>query len=56
MSEHLLAVCRSSTVGKREFKVLGEELLDVGTTDAVGLLDLDNTENLQPINLSKHNP
>jgi hypothetical protein len=32
---------------KREFEVLGEELLDVWSLDVVGLLKLNNLENLQ---------
>ncbi len=31
---------------EREFEVLGEELLDIRTSDVVGLLDLDNFEDL----------
>ena len=31
---------------KREFEVLGEELLDVGALDVVGLLEFNNFENL----------
>jgi hypothetical protein len=34
------------TVRKREFEVLGEELLDVWALDVVGLLELDNLEDL----------
>lgn len=33
-------------VGQRELKVLGEELLDVGTADAVGIGDLDDLQDL----------
>jgi hypothetical protein len=33
-------------VGQRESEVLGEELLEVGTLDVLGLLDLDNAEDL----------
>jgi hypothetical protein len=36
-------------VRKREFEVLGEELLDVWSLDIVGLLELNNLENLQTI-------
>ena len=32
---------------KREFEALGEELLDVWSLDVVGLLELNNFENLQ---------
>ena len=31
---------------ERELKVLGEELLDIRTSDVIGLLDLDNFEDL----------
>jgi len=34
-------------VGERELEVLGYELLDVLPLDVLGLLDLDNTENLK---------
>lgn len=33
-------------MGQREAQVLGEELLDVGTLDIVGLLKLDDAEDL----------
>jgi hypothetical protein len=33
-------------VGKREFEVLGKELLDVWALDVVGLLELDDLEDL----------
>lgn len=33
-------------MGQRELEVLGEELLDVGATDAVGLLDLNDLDDL----------
>jgi hypothetical protein len=36
-------------VGKRELEVLREELLDVGAADGVGLLDLDNLEDLDAV-------
>lgn len=36
-------------MGKRELEVLLEELLDVGAADGVGLLDLDNLEDLHVI-------
>ena len=37
---------------EREFEVFGEKLLDIGALDIIGLLDLDNFEDLcsQPIN------
>ena len=31
---------------KRELEILGKELLDVGALDVVGLLELDNLEDL----------
>lgn len=34
---------------KREFEVFGEELLDVGTLDIIGLLELNNLEDLWEI-------
>jgi hypothetical protein len=34
-------------VGERELEVLGKELLDIGAADVVGLLDLNNAENLK---------
>jgi hypothetical protein len=33
-------------VGEREAEVLGEELADVGALDVLGLLELDDTENV----------
>jgi hypothetical protein len=33
-------------VGQRELEVLGEELLDVWSADVVGLLNLNDLENL----------
>jgi len=33
-------------VRKREFEVLGEELLDVGALNVIGLLELNNLEDL----------
>lgn len=33
-------------MGQGEGQVLGQELLDVGALDVVGLLELNNTENL----------
>ena len=34
-------------MGQGEGEVLGEELSDVGALDVVGLLDLDNAEDLK---------
>jgi len=45
-SEDLLADGLVDAVGERELEVLGEELLDVGTADVRGLLDLDDLEDL----------
>lgn len=39
-------------MGERELEVLGEELLDVGALDIIGLLDLDNAEDLKWIFVS----
>ena len=33
-------------MGQRELEVLGEELLDVGAADVIGLLYLDDLEDL----------
>lgn len=44
--EDLGASCLGNTVRKREFEVLGEKLLDVWALDVVGLLKLDDLENL----------
>ena len=33
-------------VGERELEVLGDELADVGALDVLGLLELDNAEDL----------
>lgn len=33
-------------MGQREAQVLGQELLDVGALDIVGLLELDDAEDL----------
>ena len=45
-AEDLLAGDLGDTVGERESQVLGQELLDVRALDVVGLLELDNTEDL----------
>lgn len=37
-------------MGERELEVLDEELLDVWAANIVGLLDLDNLEDLQSVN------
>jgi hypothetical protein len=37
-------------VGQRELEALDEELLDVWAADIVGLLDLNNLENLGHVN------
>ena len=38
-------------MGQRELEVLDEELLDVWAADIVGLLNLDNLEDLGSVNL-----
>jgi hypothetical protein len=38
-------------VRKRELEVLAEELLDVGALDVVGLLKLDNLEDLAGLSM-----
>lgn len=38
-----------NAVGKGELDVGSEELLDVGAADVLGLLDLDNTEDLMTV-------
>ena len=45
-SEDLLAALRGSAVRQRELEVLGGELLDVRALDVVGLLELDDAEDL----------
>lgn len=45
--EDLLGADLGDTVGQREGKVLGEQLLDVRALDIVGLLELDNAEDLE---------
>lgn len=44
-----LGIGFGDTVRKREFEVLGEQLLDVRTLDVVGLLEFNNFENLNKI-------
>ena len=44
--EDLLAGGLGDTVGKGELEALGEELLDVGAADILGLLDLDDLDDL----------
>jgi len=44
--EDLLAGGLGDTVRKGELEVLGEELLDVGAADILGLLDLDDLDDL----------
>lgn len=46
-SEDLLAALVWSTVRQREAEVLGGELLDVWAADVIGLLDLDDLEDLE---------
>lgn len=44
--EDLLAGGLGDTVRERELEVLGEELLDVWAADVLGLLNLNNLEDL----------
>lgn len=44
-----LGIGFGDTVGKREFEALGQQLLDVRALDVVGLLELDDFENLSEI-------
>lgn len=46
-AEHLLAASLGNTVREREAQALLKELLDIGALDVLGLLDLNNTENLR---------
>ena len=41
---------------EREFEVLGHELLDVRAADVVGLLHLDDLEDLQSVRVSSVAP
>lgn len=53
-AEDLLGVLLGDAVGEGELEVLGEELADVGTLDVLGLLELDNAEDLEKaIDVSK---
>jgi len=45
-AEDLLVADLGDTVGEREGEVLGDELLDVGALDVIGLLDLNNAEDV----------
>jgi hypothetical protein len=40
------AGCLGNAVGKREFEILGEELLDVRALDVFSLLEFDDLEDL----------
>lgn len=44
--EDLLAGAPTNAVRKREFQVLGEELLDVWAADVIGLLNFDDLEDV----------
>lgn len=48
-AEQLLVGRFADAVGKREFQVLGDELLDVRSLDVVVLLELDNAEDLSQV-------
>ena len=45
-AEDLLGAGLGDAVRERELEVLGQELLDVRALDVVGLLELDNAEDL----------
>lgn len=45
--ENLLAGDLGGTVRERELEVLGEELAEVGALDVGGLLEFDDTEDLE---------
>jgi hypothetical protein len=45
-AEHLRSVLLGDTVGEGEGQVLADELPDVGALDILGLLELDNAEDL----------
>jgi len=45
-AEQLLGAGLGDAVGERELQVLGNQLLDVGALDVGGLLDLNNTEDV----------
>lgn len=46
MSEHLLASGLAVAVRQRELEVLGEELLDVRAADVLGVVDLNDLQDL----------
>lgn len=48
-SEDLLARLLVDAVGQRELEVLGEELLDVWSAEVIGLLDLNDLEDLSEV-------
>jgi hypothetical protein len=45
-NKDLGAGCLRNAMRERESEVLGEELLDIGALDIVGLLELDDLEDL----------
>ena len=45
-AEDLLGADSRDAVGQGESELLGDELLDVGALDVLGLLNLDNAEDL----------
>lgn len=47
--EDLLVADLGDTVGQREREILGQKLLDVRALDVVGLLELNDTENLDDL-------
>lgn len=46
-TEQLLGAVLRDTVREGELEVLGEKLLDVGPLDILGLLELNDAENLR---------
>lgn len=48
-AEELLGVVLRDAVGEGELEVLDEELLDVRPLDVLGLLELDDAENLRRV-------
>ena len=46
MSEHLLASRLAVAVRQRELEILGEELLDVRAADVLGVVDLNDLQDL----------
>lgn len=49
-----LLVAAAGAVGKRELEVLGKELLDVGAADGLGVVNLNNLDNLHRLSVKKN--